>query len=217
MTDMTDNLPADDRNSARRAMSAALPSDERQRVIDLLQFRFADDSLSMDEYERRVEAAFQATSRDELNALVADISQSPSVVPETGKIVTVLSNNERNIMTRIPRSLRIVSVLGNTELDMTGATFTAGLTEIDISATLANIEIVVPLGVRVEFAGSAFIGNFECKVPGVVGASRSSDPVIRIRGRATLASVSVCAAPARLPAAASDLIDTVRDTPRRLT
>lgn len=183
--------------------------------MDLLQLRFADDCLSLDEYERRVAAAYQARTLNELDALVTDLDRSTSLsaTPEYARIVTVLSNNERNGAMPVPHRLDIVCMLGNVELDISGATFAPGLTEIDISATLGNVELTVPLGVRVESSGNAFLGNFDCKVPNIIGYAGETERVIRITGRAVLSSVEIRAAPSMV----AQLPSQYTDAPRRLS
>jgi hypothetical protein len=174
--------------------------DRREQVVDLLQLRFADDSLSLDEFERRIAIAYQARTATELDSLVADLSQETAVtmIPEYGRIVTILSNNERGSSMPVPRHLDILSIMGNVEMDMSGATFAPGVTEIDISAFLGNVQITVPLGIRVESSGDALLGNFDCKVPNVAGYPDDRDRVLRIKGRAVLSSIEIDAAPSRV-------------------
>jgi hypothetical protein len=210
---MTGPLPSSP-SGAPSAPSVAIAPSRRQSVVDLLQMRFADDGLSLEEYERRVSAAYQAREVGELDALVADLTSEVSgAVPEYGRIVTILSNNERSSSTPVPRRLEIVCFMGNVELDLSSATFAPGLTEIDISVTLGNAEITVPLGVRVESAGNAILGNFDCKVPNYVEPGHENDRVIRITGRSLLASVEISAAPSRYPAPSLH----AGDAPRRLS
>lgn len=197
---MTGSLPSPLSNASLPAPGVGVPVKARERVVELLQLRFADDDLSIEEYERRVAAAYQARTPSELDALVADLVQSNSAlaVPESGRIAAILSNNEQNGAMPVPRHLEIVSIMGNVELDISAATFSPGLTEIEISAVLGNVELTVPLGVRVESAGDTFLGNFDCKVPHVAETTNRAERVIRITGRAVFASVEIRAAPAQL-------------------
>lgn len=183
-------------------------------MVDLLQMRFADDSLSLEEYERRVAAAYQARTVGELDALVVDLTnQVSTAVPEYDRIVTILSNNERSNSTPVARRLDIVCVMGNVELDLSSSTFAPGLTEIDISSTFGNVEITVPLGIRVESAGNAIFASFDCRVPNVVERFHAGERVIRISGRSVFASVEITAAPSRYTPRALD----AGDAPRRLS
>ncbi|MGD2071817.1 MAG: DUF1707 domain-containing protein [Gemmatimonadota bacterium] len=60
--------------------------DERQRAVDVLCEAFAEDRVSVEEFERRVEVAHAATSREELQALLADLVRArPPAVREGGR------------------------------------------------------------------------------------------------------------------------------------
>lgn len=218
---MADSLPPSPTSAPVPAPSASPPYSARERVVERLQASFADDSLSLDEFERRVAAAYQVKSDGELDALVADLAQTSSAtaVPAYGRIVTILSNNERNGAMPIPRRLEIVSIMGNVELDISGATFAPGLTEIEISAVFGNVELTVPLGMRVESAGDAFVGNFDCKVPNVYDSAGDAERVLRITGHAVFSSVEIRAAPSTLGGLPSvtDAKPRPDDAPRRLS
>ncbi|MEO7041141.1 MAG: DUF1707 domain-containing protein [Gemmatimonadaceae bacterium] len=231
---MTDSPLLPSTSVAAPAPGASVSSKARERVVELLQVRFANGDLDMDEFERRVTASYQAKTPQELDSLIGDLVQSHSelAVPEYGRIAAILSNNEQNGVIPVPRQLTIVSVFGNVELDISAATFSPSLTEIEISAVFANVALTVPLGVRVESAGNTFLGNFDCKVPHVPGYPNSEEQVIRITGRSIFASVEIRAAPARLasmpaspavlPARSDARTDSrtdarTDDAPRRLT
>ena len=169
----------------------------RERVVDLLQTGFADDQLSIEEFERRVAFAYQAKTPAELDTLVADLAH-PVVtpdVPRPTRIRAFFSNNERNGFLGVPHHVEVVSILGNVELDLSDATFAPGLTEIAVSAVLGNVEITVPFGVRVECEGEAFFGNFDYKAANIVGYPTNAESVVRIAGHSVFASVQIAAAP----------------------
>ncbi len=186
--------------------------------MELLQVRYADDALTLEEFERRVAAAYQAKTPSELDALVTDLVQPTTAltVPLHGRIAAILSNNEQTGAMPVPRRLEIVSVMGNVELDISAATFNPGLTEIEISAILGNVELTVPLGVRVESFGSTFIGNFDCRVPHIPGYAGATEQLIRITGRSVFSSVEIRAAPAQLVSSEKTQSPPSDDSPRRL-
>ena len=90
----------------------------------------------------------------------------------------------------IPSLLEIRATIGNVELDLRDAAFGA-FTEINIRTVLGNVEIVLPLGVRIENDGEGFLGSFGSHVaPGsmpMVGTA----PVVRLSGRCILGNVEV--------------------------
>jgi hypothetical protein len=205
--------------AATTSTTASAPGatlNERERVVDLLQLRFADDHLSLDEFERRVALAYQAKTMAELDALVADLAPAivtsgvTSAVPERGRVAAIFSNSERNGAMSVPRLLEIVATFGNVELDLSDATFGAGTTEIQISAVLSNVTLTLPLGVHVECTGESVFGSFDCKAASIAGYPAHADRVVRISGRSVFASVEIGAQP-------SGSMRMAYDSPRRLT
>jgi hypothetical protein len=150
----------------------------------------------MEEFERRVSSVYGASGGVALDVLVADLPAIASVsaaAPAEGRLSAILSNTVRHGTMVVPRHLRIVAALANVELDLRDATFAPGVSEIEVSATMANVEITMPPGVRVECTGSAFLGSFESRLRSKEssGAAASSDTIVRVLGRATLSSVEI--------------------------
>jgi hypothetical protein len=150
----------------------------------------------MDEFERRVSSVYGASGGAALDVLVADLPVIAAVsneAPAEGKLSAVLSNTVRHGTMVVPRHLRIVAALANVELDLRDATFAPGVSEIEVSATLGNVEITMPPGVRVECIGGAFLGSFESRlrVTQASGTAAASDTIVRVLGRAVLSSVDI--------------------------
>lgn len=177
---------------------------QREQAIERLSRSFAEDAITMDEFERRAELVYSALTAADLQALVADL---PAVIgPEDVKrgkgasvarivvgdrITTFLGSTERRMSASVPRQLSVRTVLGHTELDFRGSRFEPGITEVHVRCLFGNVEITVPEGVRVELLVSSVLAN--------VGATRSQDfdegpmseSVLRITGRAMFANVEV--------------------------
>jgi hypothetical protein len=169
----------------------------RERVIALLTDRYAQDHLSLDEFERRAAAAYAARTPDELAALTADLPNGD--VPATraslpaGHVGVVLGSIVRD-MHAVPRVLDVRTVLGNVELDLTHASFASGVTEIALHAFMGNIEIQLPAHVGVEDHVSAVLGSFEYRRhPRASSWVESSQvaSVVRFTGRVTMSSAEV--------------------------
>ena len=92
------------------APAPVLPSTaERERVVQVLSTHFANDRLSMEEFEDRLERAYKAVSSAQLAAVLADLpaadgssaalSDASSLlaptadVPARGVVIAVLSGN----------------------------------------------------------------------------------------------------------------------------
>jgi hypothetical protein len=173
-----------------------LNGEARERVADYLAARFADDTISLDEFERRVALVYKASSAGELAALTADIAapapgtQTAAVVPAAvaPRIRVLLGNLERGGAMELPRRLELRVTLGNVELDMRDATILPGVTEIDVEALLGNVEITLPPGVAVENHGLGLLGSFDCRPPKSAAPTRAT---VRIVGRSVLSAVTI--------------------------
>jgi len=169
----------------------------RERVIALLTERYAQDHLTLEEFERRAEAAYAATTPAVLMALTADLGEGgvPAVRASlpAGNVGVVMGSLVRD-MHAVPRHLDVRTVLGNVELDLTHASFAPGVTEIALHAFMGNIEIQLPAHVGVEDHVSAVLGSFEYRRhPRAASWAESSSVacVVRFTGRVTMSSAEV--------------------------
>ena len=111
-------------------------------------------------------------------------------VPEHAGTVSFFSSQERKGEWLLPRVFRVVSVLGNVEIDLTRARVAAGTSRIEIRALFGNVEVTIPPGMRVECDGSGIAANFE--VDAQVQPPPGSDaPLISIGGTALFANVEI--------------------------
>jgi len=191
-----------DRALVRRAQET------RERVIARLSDHFAHDLLDVDEFERRVTVAQTADSPGDIEALLADLPEragaagpAPAVVPT---VVTALAPAERDRDTlyaifggidrrgtwTLPRQMKIVAVFGGAHLDLREARFPPGVVELDVTAVMGGIEIIVPPGLAVQMHGSAIMGGFQ----DINRAPANPDPdapLLRVRGLTMMGGVHV--------------------------
>lgn len=176
---------------------------EREKVIEQLSEHFAVDNLSLEELERRMALVYQASSVQSLRELTRDLpsAQSPvparapapvpaAFLPEEGRIVSVMAQTKRKGMWQPPRHLDLWCVMSETNLDMTQAQLSPGVTEIEVRALMASVKIIVPPGVRVVCQPSAFMAEVadETSDPPAVG---SGAPIIRITGPVIMTELKV--------------------------
>lgn len=178
----------------------------KERVVQDLADHFAQDRLSLPEYERRVELAYRASSVEALKELTRDLAPLPPArvapagmtAPAESRMVAplirpktffaLMSGVVRRGTWTVPARIRAVAFMGGIGLDLREATLSAPVTDIYVFALMGGVEIIVPPGVRLETDGFAIMGGFEdqLKEP----ASRDPDlPVIRVRGLAIMGGV----------------------------
>jgi hypothetical protein len=188
--------------------------DRREQVIVRISECFASDVLEVDELERRLDLAHRATTLAELEALVADLAPAPSaastalaVAPSVAPPVAysaiddpsradrkqlrvVMGTVARRGAWTVPRRLDARVFWGNLELDFRDASFGAGVTVVDVSVTMANLEVILPPGLAVDVDVSSFMGNVDARhrVPPTPDPTR---PVLRFEGTVRLGNLEV--------------------------
>jgi hypothetical protein len=179
---------------------------ERGKVIEALTEHFAQDRLSMEELEQRLDRVYAATTPSALSAVLADLpalvaplapaASAPVAQSGTGRseksLFAFMSGVVRKGPWAVPKTINAIAIMGGIELDLRFAHFTAPVTEIQILAIMGGVEVIVPPGVRVESDGFAIMGGFGTEVgdPGLPNA-----PVVRLTGLALMGGVEVRIAP----------------------
>ncbi|HEY7896632.1 MAG TPA: DUF1707 domain-containing protein [Gemmatimonadaceae bacterium] len=191
------------------ALSPAPTAIQREQVVQRLCSHFASNHLTMDELEQRIDQAYKAPSVTELDALVTGLpvlADDPSVatpdslvptsapalpanVPDRDVLIGIMSGHTRRGPWAVPRHLKVFTVMGGIVLDLREALIAPGVSEIEITAIMAGVEIFVPPGVRIECTGSAFMGAFEVDQRAQSLAVAGDERIIRVTGFAMMAGV----------------------------
>lgn len=184
--------------------SSSGPS-HREQTIQALCDHFAQDALTVDEFERRVDLAHRASTSAELMALLADLPVTPPVplqespvsapLPSPADIrpsqtmVALMAGVERKGRWIPARNTRVLAFWGGVELDFREALLGPGVTEVTIACLMGGVEIVVPPDIIVEADGIAIMGGFSHRTPG--SGITTDSPVLRITGFALMGGVDI--------------------------
>ncbi len=176
---------------------------ERERVVTALSRHFANDDLSIDDLEARLEMVYRATSVAEIRALASDLPDldtpagiaavRPAPPPSRAvrrRLVSVLGSRVRSGVWVPPQQLDLVAVMSDTRLDLREAQLSAGVTEIRVKATMAAVHIVVPPHVHVVIETTPILASVSERTTGAAAPPRGA-PVIRVSGWALMSDVSV--------------------------
>ncbi|HZO17466.1 MAG TPA: LiaF domain-containing protein [Gemmatimonadaceae bacterium] len=114
----------------------------------------------------------------------------PELVPDRRGAVAFLSSINRRGDWILPREFRIVSFMGNVELDLTSVRIGPGESRIEIRCVWGNVEITVPPDIRVEIDGRPVMGTFEIE-RSVKVTPPPDAPLVRITGSAVMGAVTI--------------------------
>ena len=180
----------------------------RERVIARLSDHFAHDALDVDEFERRVTVAQTSEDPADIQALLADLPEVggpiaparavvPTVVPallpaerDRDTLYAIFGGIDRRGAWTVPRRMKIVAIMGGAHLDLREARFPPGVVELDVTAVMGGIEIVVPPGLAVQMHGSAIMGGF-ADVDRAPANPDPDAPLLRVRGLTMMGGVNI--------------------------
>lgn len=195
-----------------RSSRALTLNEHRDRTIQTLIDHFAEDRLTVEEFEKRLDVAHRAGTPSDLEKLTADLpvpaSPQPPATPlhaahpvrrpatapnedvrENQVLVAVMGGVEKKGRWTPARRTLVFAFMGGVELDFREAILPAGVTEITIFTIWGGVELIVPPGTRVDSSGIAIMGAFEH-----MAGPQPDDPdapTIRINGLALMAGVEV--------------------------
>ena len=86
--------------------------------------------------------------------------------------------------------MRIVAIFGGANLDLREARFPAGVIDIDVTAVMGGINIVVPPGLAVQMHGSAIMGGF-ADVNRAPAYPDPDAPLLRVHGLTMMGGVNI--------------------------
>jgi hypothetical protein len=177
----------------------------RERVIEALSNHFAQDDLSLEELERRLERAYKANTIAELDQLTADLRVAPAAdspklparapvnaVPialEHERIVSVMSESKRAGLWAVPQELDLLALMSDTTLDITHAQIPSGIVDIHVGAMMATVKLILPPGIHVVNRMHAFMSSVNNDLDEATPGPGAA--VIRLSGWAVMAELKV--------------------------
>jgi hypothetical protein len=188
----------------------------REQKINELSVHFANDDLSLDDLERRIEQVYKAGSVADLEKITADLKQAVAAPSEPAlqlsksgrastksnlsapyqastRLLSLMSSTRRVGRWVVPQKLDVVAIMSDTKIDLTHAVMPSGVMDFEIRVVMASLKMIVPPGVRVLVDTHSVMSNVRSRADEFdadVGPSATA-PVIRITGFALMADVNV--------------------------
>jgi len=190
----------------------------REEKISELSTFFANDDLTLEELERRIERVYKASNVTELETITADLrsaatrppaiaapaaplrkrgrSQSPGRSLDTlptpsARILSIMSSSRRVGRWVVPQKLDVVGIMSDSGIDLTHATLPPGIVDIDLSIVMSSFKLIVPPGMRVINEVHSLMASVHSRADEGVPGEMSSTPVIRLTGFAVMADVKI--------------------------
>ncbi|MFY9887147.1 MAG: DUF1707 domain-containing protein [Streptosporangiaceae bacterium] len=188
------------------AQAAAMRAGDRDRdaVVQRLQEAFAEGRLDDDEFDRRTRAALTARLSSDLAPLTADLPQASGTAPAISPAVAgrppgrfaiaYKSSIRRGGRWRVPERFRAIVYKGNGHIDLRAAELTAPVTTVFAVAYKSRIDVLVPLGVRVDLEGFGVSKGWSAEED-LEGRLPADAPVVHIRGIGYKGTVDVSTRP----------------------
>jgi hypothetical protein len=181
----------------------------REQKITELSSHFANDDLTLEDLERRIERVYKAVNVAELESITADLpnpaavatrtpkrrltrdaSGVPGTIPNSGRILSIMGESRRRGRWQVPQRLEVVSIMSDTKIDLTQAVMPAGIVEVELRVVWAACKIVVPPGMRVINEVHAIMASVRSKADDL-DAGNAFVPTIRLTGMALMSEVKV--------------------------
>lgn len=183
MSDIQPHKPADGEDPAPTIRAS---DDEREDVVSQLAEHATTGRLTLAELDERVSQAYGATTRGELERVVADLpgpgvgtdsgAASAQVVPSSSRkasrwMVGIMGGSDRHGRWRAADRLNVVGIMGGHTVDFRNAELTSQETTVIVFSAMGGSDIIVPDSIDVEVGGFSIMGG-----TGEYGQARSPAP-----------------------------------------
>lgn len=169
---------------------------EREQAVASLREHTLAGRLTLEEFSARVEEAYGARTKGELERVARELPEVTTVAPAKKAkrwTVAIMGGADRKGRWRVPRKAVVVAIMGGADLDLRRAEIESPEVTITAFALMGGIDIYVPEGVEVDLSGFALMGGNDERGRDV--APRPGAPLIRVRAFALMGGIDVWRVP----------------------
>ncbi|MCW2984256.1 MAG: hypothetical protein JWR63_1826 [Conexibacter sp.] len=170
---------------------------DRDQAAELLRDAAGQGRLTVEELNERLDEAFAARTRAELERLVADVvvPGEPAALPVrpgeggTRWLISIMSGHDRRGHWRVGPKVINFNFWGGSEIDLNDAELSVPRTEIHIISIMGGADVWVPDGLEVEVSDVSLMGGNDIKL----GRERPAPggPVVHLRLFSLMGGTSV--------------------------
>jgi hypothetical protein len=170
---------------------------EREAAAARLRDAAADGRLTFEELTERLDRAYAARTRAELEEVTRDLPAAAAVeAPEPpantrrGRrwVVSLLSNTARRGRWQVGEQTNTITLMGNSTIDLRDAILTGPNVRIAVLCAMGNVHLIVPDGVDVDLAVIALMGN---RIDRRRGKPHPNAPLVRVEGVVLMGNLTV--------------------------
>ena len=147
---------------------------DREHHAEVLRKAAGEGRLTMDELDERLTTVYASRTHNELQRLIADVvvpgdhahpatrtNRMPIRRGEEGSnwLVAIMSGRERKGRWLVGRNLKVINIMGGSDLDLNDAELVDDVVTITVVALMGGADIRVPDGLNVELTDFAFMGG----------------------------------------------------------
>ncbi len=143
---------------------------ERERTVDQLRHAAGEGRLTVEELDERLDAAYAARTRGDLERLVTDVAV-PVTTGDSGltvkrggdegtkHLISVMGGVERKGWWRVGRQCLSLNIMGGADLDLNDAELADDVVELTVFSLMGGADIYVPDGLNVDVSDFAVMGG----------------------------------------------------------
>jgi hypothetical protein len=198
-----------ERTPAVRASDA-----EREQTVAVLRAHVADGRLTLEEFSHRLDTAYQARTRPELEALTRDLPEQTQEALPRGRrppkrfTGVVFGSVERRGRWRVPRFAGLGVLFGDADIDLRTAEIHGDTVTINAVILFGNADFYVPKSVDVDLGGFTIFGHR--REHGDDGELAPQAPLVRIRVYSLFGTSDVWRIPPGMSGSYRELIRSIR-------
>jgi hypothetical protein len=146
---------------------------DRERVAERLREAAGEGRLTVEELDERVELAYAARTRADLEVLTDDLPAAgagaelarPGARKPRRWAIAIMSGSRLSGRWRAGRKFRAFALMGGDDIDLRGAELESNEITITAVAIMGGINVIVPPGFDAELTGFALMGGNDNRVP----------------------------------------------------
>jgi hypothetical protein len=191
---------------------------ERDHTVELLRRHAGEGRLTHEELAERIDRAYLAGTRADLDALTADLPASRALEPRVRRrpkrfSAVAFGGMERKGRWRVPRRSFVAALFGDANIDLRAAGTDERVVTITTFLLFGNADFFVPGGVDVDLGGFTAFGHR--REHGDEADPVPDTPLVRIRVFSLFGTSDVWRVPADATGSYRELIKAVRAASRQ--